>query len=130
MSRFSIWALAFSGSMVVWVSGCASAYRGQACYAPPPPAVVAGTDEKPFAGSAYGFSQPGDAVAYYPSPPADYDFSRSQPYVPNYYGPFPREAARLRATQFYEPGPYYYAPGQSYTVNYYGYYSSAGYFRY
>jgi hypothetical protein len=120
-----ILALAFVGVLVGGISGCASARYAQPCEAAP----VAATGARPFDGSAYAFGSSGSYATYYPAPDGS-DYSRSQPYVPNYYGAFPRAAARDRAVQFYEPGPYYYTPAESFTPGYYSYYYTPGYFRY
>ena len=113
---------------VVGLAGCTSAYRCASCSPPTPPELDAA--EKPFQGAAYSFDASERQTAYYPGTPDSASKSLGIPYVPNYYGPFPRAAASLRPPTFYDPGPYFYTPTPPYTRSYYGYYDTPNYFRY
>ncbi len=112
--------------LVACLAGCTSAYRSASCY---PTATELDAAEKPFQGAAYSFDTSERQTAYYPGTPDSASKSLGIPYVPNYYGPFPRAAASLRRP-FYEPGPYFYTPTPPYTQSYYGYYDTPNYFRY
>ena len=129
VSRITIGVMTFCGLAVAGASGCASLHPCTTCY---PPAVDDGGTEiarQPFDGSTYSFDPPGAYSTNYGPPPIN-DYPYRLPYVYNYYGPFPRAAARDRLTPFYQPGPYYYTRTPPYVPSYYGYYSSPDYLRY
>jgi hypothetical protein len=115
-------------SVTPFAPGCASAWRCESCSSPSELGVL-DTVQKPFEGAAYSFGPQEGYAAYFPGTPDSARKSLVIPYVPNYYGPFPRAAQDLRRP-FYQPGPYFYTPTPPYARSYYGYYDTPSYFRY